>query len=176
MKAGRCTVFTTLCERLTAAEERLRYPFANRTNIYRCEDGRPICYCCPRVGHVAKYCWDRRYSCPHNWPNYTEETPLSMVSVDLDSLERDVNKMLKELQGITHDLKLSRTPFRAGSVEDRTEEAAEHCKETDNFAVNPATKVQEPCTHLYIDAGPSSVPLCHKMYTAPDLMYLRDAT
>ena len=45
--------------------DRMRGPFANRTNVYRCEDGHPICYCCLRVGHVAKYFWDRRYSCPH---------------------------------------------------------------------------------------------------------------
>ena len=59
-------VVIAMGERVKAAEERAQNPFAYRTNIYRCEDGRPICYCCLRVGHVTKYCRDRMYSCPHN--------------------------------------------------------------------------------------------------------------
>ena len=39
--------------------------FVNKSNKYRNEDGRPICYCCPRVRHIAKYCWDRKFSCVH---------------------------------------------------------------------------------------------------------------
>ncbi len=39
--------------------------FVNRSYKYRTEDGRPICYCCLRVGHIAKYCWDRKFSCVH---------------------------------------------------------------------------------------------------------------
>ena len=59
-------VVIAMDERVKAAEEHAQNYFAYHTNIYRCEDGRPICYCCLRVGHVMKYCRDRMYSCPHN--------------------------------------------------------------------------------------------------------------
>eukprot|EP00112_Aurelia_sp_Birch-Aquarium-sp1_P019483 Seg4825.4 transcript_id=Seg4825.4/GoldUCD/mRNA.D3Y31 product="hypothetical protein" protein_id=Seg4825.4/GoldUCD/D3Y31 len=39
--------------------------FSNRTNVYRTDDGKPICYCCLTVRHVAKYCRHRLYSVPH---------------------------------------------------------------------------------------------------------------
>ena len=173
----RPTDFAVIYERLKAAEKRLRHPFADRTNIYRCEDGRPICYCCLRVGHVAKYCWDRRYSCPHNRPQYAPETSVPVVPVDLESLERDVNGLLKELHGITQDLELSwTTPFQAGAVDDRTGEATDQCKETENLAVNPDTKVQEPRRNLHIDMGRSRVPLCEAVYTPPRFMYFNDVT
>ena len=59
-------VVTQCLDRIRLAEEENRInPFINRTNVYRAEDGRPICYCCLRVGHVAKYCHDRMYSCYH---------------------------------------------------------------------------------------------------------------
>ena len=49
-------IVAEMAERIKSVEERIRNPFANRTNVYRCEDGRPICYCCLRVDHEAKYC------------------------------------------------------------------------------------------------------------------------
>ena len=106
------TVVGTMAERVRAAEEALRNPFVNRTDIYRCEDGRPICYCCLKVGHVAKYCWNRRYSCFHvslmDHRTPPEPSP-QRDHIDVQSLERDVNKLLKELQRITRDLEFSRT-------------------------------------------------------------------
>ena len=66
------TICAEMAERVRLAEEKASNFFVNRTNVYRAEDGRPICYCCLRVGHVAKYCWDRRYSCHHN----REELPV----------------------------------------------------------------------------------------------------
>ena len=93
---------------------RMRSPFANRTNVYKCEDGRPICYCCLSVGHVGKYCWDRWYSCPHaavlkaSQPGQAPKCDF----VDVQALGRDLDNLLKELQGITVELELSRTkPF-----------------------------------------------------------------
>ena len=102
----------------------MRSPFANRTNVYRCEDGRPICYCCLRVGHVAKYCWDRRYSCPHAAvliASQPEQAP-KCDFVDVQALGRDVDNLVKELQGITVELELSRAkPFRAEDFPTTTE-------------------------------------------------------
>ena len=113
------TAVTVMTERVRIAEERLRKPFMNRTNVYRCEDGRPICYCCLRVGHVAKYCWDRIYSCPHKQPKHSlsPEPSVSGGTSNVDSLGRDVNMLLNELQKITDDLKISRmTPYRAEDI------------------------------------------------------------
>ena len=54
------SILSIMRERSRLSEENTRNPFVNCTNIYRTEDGQPICYCCLRVGHVAKYCWDRK--------------------------------------------------------------------------------------------------------------------
>ena len=104
------SVISTMRERITLAEERIQFPFANRTNIYRCEDGRPICYCCLRVGHVAKYCWDRRYSCPHVSVVDSPPPANSFVGapVDVQSLGRDVDSLLEDLHGIVHELEKPR--------------------------------------------------------------------
>ena len=67
-------IVAAMAERVRMAEEKARNTFQNRTNIYRCEDGRLICYCCLRVGHVAKYCWDRRYSSSH--ASFRDQIPL----------------------------------------------------------------------------------------------------
>ena len=121
-----CSVVAVVNERINVTERKSQNPFANRTNIYRCEDGRPICYCCLRVGHVAKYCWDRKYSCPHTPFVFVhqpapEQSP-SSAPIDVESFERDVNKLLNELQGITHDLELSnKAPFRVKDLQGRTE-------------------------------------------------------
>ena len=109
-------IVAAMTERLRIVEEEAGMSFRNRTNIYRCEDGRPVCYCCLRVGHVAKYCWDRRYSCPHVYMDHRAppEPSMDRDKVDLQSLGRDVDKLLKELQGLTNELQLLRTaPFRA---------------------------------------------------------------
>ena len=55
-------IVAAMAKRVRMAEEKAGNTFQNRTNTYRCEDGRSIRYCCLRIGHVAKYRWDRRYS------------------------------------------------------------------------------------------------------------------
>ena len=116
-------IVAAMAERVRVTEERAGNYFQDRTNIYRCEDGRPICYCCLRVGHVAKYCWDRRFSCPHtSFDQPTREPSFPGASVDVESLGRDVNRLLNELQGITRDLELSNTmPFRAEDMRVQTD-------------------------------------------------------
>ena len=175
------TVVAAMAEKVREAEDKAQNPFLNRTNIYRCEDGRPICYCCLRVGHVAKYCWDRRYSCPHT--SFVEppapDPSLPNGPLDVDSLGRDVRKLLKELQGITHDLELSRTtPIRVDDIrwtrEDGAEKASEHCKES--LAVNPDADVKGPRRHLCSNFGRPRIPKCHSVYTASGLMDFRDVT
>jgi len=113
-------IITTMVERVRVAEEKVGNCFRDRTNIYRCEDGRPICYCCLRVGHVAKYCWDRRYSCLHATQMDHRAPPESSLErdyADLQSLGRDADKLLKELEGVAEDVRLSRTaPFRAEDI------------------------------------------------------------
>ena len=124
-------IVAAMAEKVRNAEEGTKNLFQNRTNIYRCEDGRPICYCCLRVGHVAKYCWDRRYSCPHAsvMKPFQQEPSPPHAFVDVQSLGRDVDKLVKELQRITKDLELSRTtPFRA---EDIPTEPEYHADEKD---------------------------------------------
>ena len=108
-------IVAAMAEMVRVAEEKVRNCFLGRTNIYRCEDGRPICYCCLRVGHVAKYCWDKKYACPHaSFDQPTIEQSSPGASVDVESLERDIKRLLNEVQGITRDLELSNTtPFRA---------------------------------------------------------------
>ena len=112
-------VVIAMDERVKAAEERAQNPFAYRTNIYRCEDGRPICYCCLRVGHVAKYCRDRMYSCPHNkaMEMLPVAPPVPNGNFDIQSLGRDMDTLLTELKQIANALKLSRTtPCRAEEI------------------------------------------------------------
>ena len=113
-------IVAAMAERVRMAEEKARNTFQNRTNIYRCEDGRPICYCCLRVGHVAKYCWDRRYSCRHasfRAPIHLPEPSPKRDCVDIQSLGKDVNKLLKELQQVTYHLQLSKTtPVQAKDI------------------------------------------------------------
>ena len=68
---------------------------------------------------MAKYCWDRRYSCTHvSVPNPPmPEEFLQHDSLDVQSLGRDVDRLLKELQRIANDLELLQTtPFQAEGV------------------------------------------------------------
>ena len=95
-----------MAERTESAQRSSQSPFYNRTNIYRCEDGRPICYCCLRVGHVAKYCWDRKYSCNHvlsdDLPRPLEHVIPSKDDKDVSGI--DINELLKKLQGMIKEL------------------------------------------------------------------------
>ena len=115
-------IVQAMAERVRVAEEKAGNCFLGRTDIYRCEDGRPICYCCLRVGHVAKYCWDRKYACPHaSFDQQTVEQSSPSASVDFESLERNVKRLLNEVKGITRDLELSNTtPFRAEDLRGET--------------------------------------------------------
>ena len=82
------TVVAAMAEKARVAEERSHNPFANRANRYRNDDGQPICYCCLRVGHVAKYCWHRKYSCHdvlfHDLPQL--ETSIPVASSDVEAV------------------------------------------------------------------------------------------
>ena len=118
-----CSVVDAMANRMQTAENEKRNPFITRTNIYRAEDGRPICYCCLKVGHVAKYCWDRMYSRPHN---QVQDVPPPASpfngTIDIESLGRDVEKLLKELQGVIRAVELSNTtPFRADDLQMQTD-------------------------------------------------------
>ena len=100
------SVISTMNERIRLAEENARNPFVNRTTIYRTEDGQPICYCCLRVGHVAKYCWDRKYSCSHV-PSHDlpqAETFAPVAAYDVEHLGKDMNQLVEELRNIAHDM------------------------------------------------------------------------
>ena len=66
--------------------------------------------------------------------------------------------------------------FQAGTVDDRTGEATDQCKEAENLAVSPDTKVQEPRRNLHIDMERLRVPLCEAIYTPPRFMYFDDVT
>ena len=100
------SVISTINERIRLAEENTRNPFVNRMNIYRIEDGQPICYCCLRVGHVAKYCWDRKYSCSqvpsHDLPQ--AETFAPVAAFDVEPQGKDMNRLVEELRDIAHDM------------------------------------------------------------------------
>jgi len=128
-------IITAMVERVGVAEEKVGNCFRDRTNIYGCEDDRPICYCCLRVGYVAKYCWDRRYSCPYASVPTNVPTPWMFQqhdSFDVQSLGRDVDKLLKELQGITKELELSQTaPFQAEDISSAPERVTYEKEELD---------------------------------------------
>ena len=98
-------------DKLREAEQRLNNPFMNRKNIYRFEDGRPICYCCLRVGYAAKYCWDRKYSCQHV-PPHDPLRPESHAAepADISSSRTDLNNLLQQLNSVLKDLKKAQPP------------------------------------------------------------------
>ena len=100
------SVVAAMVDKVRMAEERTKYPFANRTNIYRCEDGRPICYCCLRVGHVAKYCWEKRYSCCHVSPMDLSppQRSIPVASIEVESINRDIGELVQKLKDITTEL------------------------------------------------------------------------
>ena len=115
------TVVANMNDRVNAAEERIQNPFANRTNIYRCEDGQPICYCCLRVGHVAKYCRHRKYSCQHvPLHDLTQpETSIPAAPFDLDAVgAADTDRLLKYLKGIAAELKKPGTLLISKTIEE----------------------------------------------------------
>ena len=173
-------IVAAMAERVRVAEERAGQYFQDRTNIYRCEDGRPICYCCLRVGHVAKYCWDRRFSCPHVYMEHRAPPEPSMErdNVDLQSLGRDVEKLLKELQEITKHLELSRTaPFRAEDIECESEhktgeERKVACVEAVSHTLTPGV-VWTRERHL-VDT--ESLPVYYAKNIAPRFTDCRDVT
>ena len=125
------TIVAEMTEKMRLAEEKARNPFYNRTNVYRAEDGRPICFCCLKVGHVAKYCWNRKFSCQHvvNEDLSQEHPPSSSnrsflvaslnvvdrhADFDINSLERQVN----ELKGITKEVQQIQTPRSQNAFEE----------------------------------------------------------
>ena len=117
------SVVAAMTERIKMEGKGVHSPFANRTNIYRCEDGRPICYCCLRVGHVAKYCWDRRYSCHHlsaaDPPHH--ETFAPVAAADIRSLRKDLDCLLLDLDRIVAETEQIRAPFLPQPLEETTE-------------------------------------------------------
>jgi len=174
-------VVVAMVERVKEAEERNQNSFVDRTNIYRCEDGRPICYCCLRVGHVAKYCWDRKYTYPHATHMDHKAPPESSLErdhVDLQSLGRDLDKLLKELEGIAQDLRLSRTaPFRAEDIgctkEQKTGEQDEAaCVEASSHTLTCG--VQWPGGRHLVDAD--HLPICDVKDIGPGVTDFRDVT
>ena len=128
-------IVTEVAERIKSAEERIRNPFTNRTNVYRCEDGRPICYCCLRVGHVAKYCWDRNFSCSHvSCVGSSPPASVPVASINVPSLGRDLNQSLADLKGIANELKLTRTSVRTETWEN-TPASIEHEDTTESKGI-----------------------------------------
>ena len=129
-------IVTEVATRIKSAEERIRNPFRNRTNVYRCEDGRPICYCCLRVGHVATYCWDRNFSCSH--VSFVGSSPpassVPVASIHVPSLGRDLNQSLADLKGIANELKLKRTSVRTETWEN-TPASIEHEDTTESNGI-----------------------------------------
>ena len=109
--------------------------------------------------------WDRRYSCPHTSfvDPATPEPSLPSGPLGVDLLDRNVHKLLIELQGITHDLLLSKTtPIQVDYVrwtgEERAEKASEQCEETESLVVNPDADVQYQGDSQ--DGGDSTCFLC----------------
>ena len=129
-------IVTDVAERIKSAEERIQNPVRNRTNVYRCEDGWPICYCCLRVGHVAKYCWDRNFSCSHvsfvGSPPPASSVPVA--SINVPSLGRDLNQSLADLKGIANELKLTRPSVRTETWEN-TPVSIEHEDTTESKGI-----------------------------------------
>ncbi len=82
----------------------------DHTNIYRTADGTPSCFCCLRVGHVAKYCRDRKYSCQsycYLSDNHKEESSINRHPVvtafkvqpnENDDVYEDVQEKMDTLQ------------------------------------------------------------------------------
>ena len=174
-------VVVAMVERVKEAEERNQNSFVDRTNIYRCEDGRPICYCCLRVGHVAKYCWDRRYSCLHATHmdhRAPPEPSLQRDHVDLQSHGRNLDKLLKELEGIAQDLRLSRTaPFRAEDIGCTHEHKTGEQDEVARVEASSHTLtfgVQWPGGRHLVDA--EHLPICHVKNIEPGVTDFRDVT
>ncbi len=94
-----------------------RRQFAIRTNIYRAEDGRPICYCCLKVGNVAKYCWNRKFSCQHFRQSYdaiftgnssaSDTFVVASLTDDTDRkimTQREFEEKMKDLQYIVEEI------------------------------------------------------------------------
>ena len=173
------TVVAAMAEKVRAAEEQARNPFLNRTNVYRCEDGRPICYCCLRVGHVAKYCWDRRYSCPHvsgvNSP--PQATSFPGAPVDIQSLGRDVDTLLEDLHGIVHELEETRKPIRTVATETPEsipdEEPIESIR-TELLAFTPDGLRKS--SSFYSVTEPPAADIYHAMNTVSGILDFRDLT
>ena len=108
------SIVDAVLEQVTVAEKQWRSPFANHTNIYKTDDGRPICYCCLRVGHVAKYYWDRGFLCHHvffvDLP--PQETVVLVVAADVQSLGKDLDSLLK---GMGWQKKVNKEPLFNGN-------------------------------------------------------------
>ena len=139
------TICAEMAERVRLAEEKASNFFVNRTNVYRAEDGRPICYCCLRVGHVAKYCWDRRYSCNHN----REELPVMEVFPSavaaLDVTVRDSEEisqtLLEDLKRTLREVQETTAPFmpfmeEADSSTRAVDQPTERVNQTVDLSVN----------------------------------------
>ena len=174
------TVVAAMAEKVREAEDQARNPFLNRTKVYRCEDGRPICYCCLRVGHVAKYCWDRTFSCPHVSVVDLPPPANSFVGapVDVQSLGRDVDRLLKDLHGIVHELEKPRNSVGIKALQSTpellSEEGTEDYVETKVLKSTPGApwkkRVRNPLAeHLTADLYLATT-------TTPDIIDFCDIT
>ena len=120
---------------------------------------------------MAKYCWDRRYSCPHitvKNPHTPEQFP-QHDSLDVQSLGRDVDRLLTELQRIANGVGLLRTtPFRAEGVprvpDNITEEDVRKRKETELLTSMPNANQRSPNY-----AERPFVRMCQPGHTAPNI-------
>ena len=61
-----------------------------RTNIFRGMNGQPICFCCLRLGHVAKYCRTRR-----NSENDRKESYVNAIAEDCTGYEKPSRKQFQ---------------------------------------------------------------------------------
>ena len=103
---------------------------------YRAEDGRPICYCCLRVCHLAKYCHNRMYSCYHlgnettrqRMPMPTSEVSLALAksSPELASLEASADVLKK----IAIEIQENVTPWCQDGTQEEVSEGAERSQQS----------------------------------------------
>eukprot|EP00112_Aurelia_sp_Birch-Aquarium-sp1_P001717 Seg1187.4 transcript_id=Seg1187.4/GoldUCD/mRNA.D3Y31 product="hypothetical protein" protein_id=Seg1187.4/GoldUCD/D3Y31 len=96
--------------------------FSNRTTVYRTDDGQPICYCCLKVGHVAKYCRHRLYSVPHNLNLKPPKQKVDFYVTSVEAVHKNVSlndnyeteridKDMQNLREIKEDLDNPRRKF-----------------------------------------------------------------